>query len=71
MEIKDIVKEKYGQAALRVTAGGGCCGASARRAKIAWPYFSFTISFGFPLPFRVDLFATAEQQRKPWKSKIS
>jgi SAM-dependent methyltransferase len=29
MEIKDIVKEKYGQAALRVTAGGSsCCGAS-------------------------------------------
>src|SRR6266545_2705674 len=29
--IKNIVKEKYGQAALRVTAGGssGCCGASA------------------------------------------
>jgi SAM-dependent methyltransferase len=31
MEIKDIVKEKYGQAALRVSAGGSsCCGASAR-----------------------------------------
>jgi SAM-dependent methyltransferase len=30
MEIKDIVKEKYGQAALRVTTGGSsCCGASA------------------------------------------
>ena len=29
MEIKDIVKDKYGQAALRVTAGGSsCCGAS-------------------------------------------
>ncbi|MGC2209075.1 MAG: hypothetical protein WA532_03090 [Candidatus Korobacteraceae bacterium] len=28
--IKDIVKEKYGQAALRVTTGGSCCcGASA------------------------------------------
>jgi ubiquinone/menaquinone biosynthesis C-methylase UbiE len=32
MEIKDVVKEKYGQAALRVTTGGSsCCGASARR----------------------------------------
>jgi arsenite methyltransferase len=30
MEIKEIVREKYGQAALRVTNGGGsCCGASA------------------------------------------
>ena len=32
MEIKEIVKEKYGQAALRVTTGGSsCCGASANR----------------------------------------
>jgi arsenite methyltransferase len=31
MEIKEIVKEKYGQAALRAAAGGSsCCGASAR-----------------------------------------
>ncbi|HTC89271.1 MAG TPA: arsenite methyltransferase [Bryobacteraceae bacterium] len=30
MEIKDVVKEKYGQAALRVATGGSsCCGASA------------------------------------------
>src|SRR5580692_11441470 len=30
MEIKEIVKQKYGQAALRVTTGGSsCCGASA------------------------------------------
>ena len=30
MEIKDIVKEKYGQAALRVSTGGSsCCGASS------------------------------------------
>jgi arsenite methyltransferase len=30
MEIKDVVREKYGQAALRVTTGGSsCCGASA------------------------------------------
>ena len=30
MEIKDVVKEKYGQAALRVQSGGGaCCGPSA------------------------------------------
>ena len=29
MEIKDLVKEKYGQAALRVASGGSsCCGAS-------------------------------------------
>src|ERR1039457_3348723 len=29
MEIKDVVKEKYGQAALRVSTGGSsCCGAS-------------------------------------------
>jgi arsenite methyltransferase len=31
MEIKEIVKEKYGQAALRVSTGGSsCCGASAK-----------------------------------------
>ena len=31
MDIKEIVKEKYGQAALRVSTGGSsCCGASAR-----------------------------------------
>jgi 2-polyprenyl-3-methyl-5-hydroxy-6-metoxy-1,4-benzoquinol methylase len=30
MDIKDVVKEKYGQAALRVNSGGSsCCGASA------------------------------------------
>jgi SAM-dependent methyltransferase len=30
MEIKEVVKEKYGQAALRVTTGGSsCCGAGA------------------------------------------
>ena len=30
-EIKDVVKEKYAQAALRVTSGGSCCcGASPR-----------------------------------------
>ena len=30
MEIKEIVKEKYGQAALRVATGGSsCCGAIA------------------------------------------
>ena len=28
-EIKDVVKEKYGQAALRVTSGGSCCCGSA------------------------------------------
>src|SRR5437879_13729355 len=29
MEIKDVVKEKYGQAALRATAGGSsCCGSA-------------------------------------------
>jgi arsenite methyltransferase len=31
-DIRDVVKEKYGQAALRVTSGGSsCCGASASR----------------------------------------
>jgi arsenite methyltransferase len=30
MEIKEVIKEKYGQAALRVTSGGSsCCGASS------------------------------------------
>jgi len=33
-DIKDVVKEKYGQAALRVTSGGGasCCGSASSRA---------------------------------------
>ena len=35
MEIKEIVKEKYGQAALRVTTGGSsCCGASASARRL-------------------------------------
>ena len=30
-DIKEVVQEKYGQAALRVTSGGSsCCGATAR-----------------------------------------
>jgi arsenite methyltransferase len=29
MELKEVVKEKYGQAALRVHVGSSCCGASA------------------------------------------
>ncbi len=38
MEIKEIVKEKYGQAALRVTGGGGpCCGASAAADRYCDP----------------------------------
>src|SRR5690348_1937834 len=34
-DIKEVVKEKYGQAALRVTSGGGssCCGASPASEK--------------------------------------
>jgi arsenite methyltransferase len=41
MEIKDIVKEKYGQAALRVTTGGSsCCGASAAFVGCADPITS-------------------------------
>ncbi len=41
-EIKDIVKEKYGQAALRVVAGGGssCCGASSAFGDCADPITS-------------------------------
>jgi arsenite methyltransferase len=35
MQVKDVVKEKYGQAALRVTAGSGnsCCGSSPASAS--------------------------------------
>ena len=34
-EIRDVVKEKYGQAALRVKSGGSaCCGATAARAGL-------------------------------------
>src|ERR1700744_6205344 len=41
MEIKDAIKEKYGQAALRVTTGGSsCCGASARPGESCDPITS-------------------------------
>ena len=38
MEIKEVVKEKYGQAALRVSAGRGsaCCGANACGGPETW-----------------------------------
>jgi arsenite methyltransferase len=38
MEIKEVVKEKYGQAALRAAEGqaNACCGASACRGPEAW-----------------------------------
>src|SRR5256885_5149913 len=40
-DIKDVVKEKYGQAALRVTTdGSSCCGASARVDDCADPITS-------------------------------
>jgi arsenite methyltransferase len=40
-DIKEVVKEKYGQAALRVTTGGSsCCGASARLDGCADPITS-------------------------------
>ena len=34
-DIKDIVKQKYGQAALRVVAGSGssCCGSASSRGE--------------------------------------
>ncbi len=41
MEIKDVVKEKYGQAALRVTTGGSsCCGAAEAFADCCDPITS-------------------------------
>jgi len=41
MEIKVVVKEKYGQAALRVTSGGsGCCGAAPADPHCADPITS-------------------------------
>ena len=40
-DIKEVVKEKYGQAALRVTTGGSsCCGASAASDGCADPITS-------------------------------
>ena len=37
-DIKEIVKEKYGHAALRVTTGGSsCCAPTVRRAAPCWP----------------------------------
>jgi len=41
MEIKDVVKEKYGQAALRVVSGGSCCcGAAPSDSHCADPITS-------------------------------
>src|SRR5690349_23635290 len=41
MQIKEVVKEKYGQAALRVTTGGSCCcGASPADPHCADPITS-------------------------------
>lgn len=42
MEVKEIVKEKYGEAARRVTAGGsnGCCGASSALVECCDPITS-------------------------------
>jgi arsenite methyltransferase len=40
-DIKDVVKEKYGQAALRVSSGGSsCCGATASFGKVCDPITS-------------------------------
>lgn len=40
-DIKEVVKEKYGQAALRVKSGGSsCCGASAARDSCCDPFTS-------------------------------
>jgi len=33
-DIKEVAKEKYGQAALRVTSGGSCCCGAAPAAEI-------------------------------------
>jgi SAM-dependent methyltransferase len=41
MQLKEVVKEKYGQAALRVHAGGSsCCGASSAAADCCDPITS-------------------------------
>src|SRR5690349_9598677 len=41
MELKEVVKEKYGQAALRVNVGGSsCCGASAALDRCCDPITS-------------------------------
>ncbi len=40
MEIKEVVKEKYGQAALRVQSGGSsCCGGRAARGWMLRPHY--------------------------------
>src|SRR5579863_5631988 len=47
MEIKDVVKEKYGQAALRVAAGGSsCCGAAPALADGCDPITSNLYDIG-------------------------
>src|ERR1700722_2017452 len=53
MELKEVVKEKYGQAALRVQNGGSsCCGASAALDGCCDPITS-------------DLYDTAQTQQIP------
>ncbi len=38
-DIKEVVKEKYGQAALRVTTGGSsCCGAAPASVELLRPH---------------------------------
>ena len=47
MEIKDVVKEKYGQAALRVATGGSsCCGAAPAGLECCDPITSNLYSAG-------------------------
>jgi len=54
MELKEVVKEKYGQAALRVNSGGSsCCGADARTLD------------GCCDPITSDLYSVAQQDELP------
>ncbi len=50
MDIKEAVKERYGQAALRVVTGSGCCGSQAASCSD---------------PITKDLYNQAEQQALP------
>jgi arsenite methyltransferase len=57
-DIKDVVKEKYGQAALRVTSGGSsCCGA--------------TVNSGCDDPITANLYDNAQTQQIPEEALLA
>jgi len=57
-DIKDVVKEKYGQAALRVTSGGSSC-------------FGATVNSGCDDPITANLYDNAQTQQIPEEALLA